>query len=172
MTKVILGREAAKPIHAVSAGGLAASIVPPLFAFGLVLFGVGLVDLGLVWIPFRFGVGEWEFGTASRTFDSLALGTTGFVFLAVAASARGWDVVLRLLAAAAVVIMVALLGAFILYALNAPLALRAIDDSARTLLLRAMFRTTAFAGMYILLFGWLSWFTWRQAGAAMRGATS
>lgn len=167
MTKVLVGREAARSAPVVSAPNLAEAVIPPLTAFGLVLSSVGVVDLGLAWFPLRFGVGEWEFGVASRTFDSLALGTTGFVFLVVAAAARYSAPALRVLGVLSVLMTVALASVITLYALNAPVALQFVDEGTRALLLRAMFRTSAFAGLYITLYGWLSWFTWRRAGAAL-----
>ena len=151
-------------------GGAAEAIVPPFVAFGLVLAAVGIVDIGLAWWPLRFGVGEWEFGTASRTFDSLALGTTGFVLLTVAASIERRVWALRTLAVAATVACVALLGVLMLYGLNAPIALGAITEQARPLLKQAMLRTLCFAGLYITLYGWLGWFTWRRCGAVRKGA--
>jgi hypothetical protein len=141
-------------------------VFPPLVAFGLVLAGVAIVDLGLLWSPLRFGTGEWEFGTASRTFDSLALGTTGFVFLVMAASARGAVLGLRVLAVLALVGFVALIGTLLLYWSNVPLALSAVPEQTRSALERSIARSTSFALLYIVLFGWLSWFTWRRASVA------
>lgn len=149
-----------------SAAGVASAIVPPFTAFGLVLLGVGIVDLGLVWWPLQIGTGEWEFGVASRTFTSLALGTTGFVLLVVAAAAQGWVLGLRVLAVLALVGLLFLLGALLLFGTNVPVALSVVPDQTRPALVRSIGRTVAFAALYIPLFGWMSWFTWRRAGAA------
>lgn len=165
----IIGVAGRRPAVAVSPATALSGFLPPLIAFGLVLCGVGIVDLGLAWWPLRFGTAEWEFGMASRTFDSLALGTTGFALLVAAAAARNRPVELRVLAAVSLLLVVVLLGVAMLYALNAPVALSRIPDEARSALTRAMTRTTLFAGMYLVLYGWFSWFTWRRAGAATKG---
>lgn len=144
----------------------ASALVPPLVAFGLVLVGVGVVDLGFAWWPLRFGVGEWEFGTASRTFNSLALGTTGLVFLVVGASARrsrGW---LRVLTVISVLGFLFVVGTFGLFALNAPVALRAVPAQGHSTLVRSIVRTTAFAVLYMVFFAWLSRYTWRRGSGA------
>jgi hypothetical protein len=174
MNKVIMrgefGESDTKRVTPQAAVNVTPAIVPPFAAFGLVLLAVGVVDLGLAWWPLQLGSGEWEFGTASRTFNSLALGSTGFVFLVVAASAQGWVFGLRVLAGLSVLGVLLLLGALTLFGLNVPVALGAISEQARPTLVRAIGRTTVFAVLYIGLFGWLSWFTWRRAGAAGTGA--
>lgn len=42
-----------------------------LVAIGLALTVVGLVDLVLLWLPFRFENAAWVFGTVTQTFDSV-----------------------------------------------------------------------------------------------------
>jgi hypothetical protein len=145
-----------------------AGLVPPLIAFGLVLLGVGMVDLGFAWLPLRFGVGEWEFGTASRTFDSMALGTTGFAMLVAASAVRNRPAELRVLGVLSLLVVLFLLGAAFLYVRQAPMAMAQVPEQARDALSRAMVRTALFAGLYVVLFSWFSWFTWRRAGAASK----
>lgn len=143
---------------------VAPALAPPMIAFGLVLLGVGIVDLGLAWWPLRFGTPEWEFGTASRTFNSLALGSTGFMFLVMAAVVRDSVMGLRVLAGLALIGCIALAGTLVLYLSHVPVALGAVPADTQSTLVRAIFRSTTFALLYIVLFGWMSWFTWRHAG--------
>jgi hypothetical protein len=147
----------------------ARGVVAPLVAFGLTLVVIGLLDLGFAWIPAQFGNGEWEFGTISRTFDNLALLTVGAGLLLGAALYRGSPTLLRVLGTIFGLLALALLGAAAIYALNLPLAFRAIPDAARETLTRAVWRTGVFATVYVALYGWLSWFTWRRAGAYAGG---
>lgn len=169
MNKVIIGGEAALPdtvrVPKKAVPDVGAALAPPMVAFGLVLLGVGIVDLGLAWWPLRFGTAEWEFGTASRTFNSLALGSTGFVFLVMAAAVRSWVTALRVLAALALIGCIALAGTLVMYLSHVPVALGAVPADTKATLEMAIFRSTSFALMYIVLFGWMSWFTWRRAGA-------
>ncbi len=169
MAKVLVGNGSAAAAGRSGSEPLSV-VLTPLLAFGLVLLAVSSVDLGLLWWPLRFGTGEWEFGTTSRTFDSLALGTTGFVFLVVTASARRSTRALRVLGVAAVVGLAALIGMLILYWLNVPVALRSVPEQTRAAVQTSVVRSTAFALLYIALFFWLSWYTWRRAGAA-KGAS-
>ena len=53
-----------------------------LTATGAAFAIVGLVDLALLWFPLRFGSPAWEFGTLSRTFDSLPMTGLGMAFVA------------------------------------------------------------------------------------------
>lgn len=142
----------------------------PLVALGLVLVGVSAVDLGLAWFPPRFGFGEWEFGTVSRTFDGLALGTIGLVVLTVAAVKGGRRRSLLALAILYSVAVLVLLGMAILYGLNAPVALARVPVEAKRVMAHAVVRTTLFIVLYVALYGWMSRFTWRQYRAEMRGA--
>ena len=174
MTDTILRSDAREPsVRPESGSGatvdVGAAIVPPLTAFGLILVAVGMIDLGLAWWPPMFGRGEWEFGTASRTFNSLALGATGYVFLVMAASLRRWALGLRSLSVVSAIGFLALAGVLLLYWKNVPVALAAVPEQSRPALEQAILRSTSFAVLYILLFGWLSWFTWRRGGAG-RGA--
>lgn len=141
------------------------SVASVFLAFGLVLVGVGIVDLAMAWFPFRLGVDEWEFGTASRTFDSLALGTTGFVFVVVAATLKQWSLAQRILGGVAAVVLVLLLMVYALYGMNIPIALAAVSAETETAMTRAIARTTVFALLYLVLFGWITWFAWRRGGA-------
>jgi hypothetical protein len=169
MSSVILGSEpdrgAQKRVRAAGAEVL----VPVLFAFGLVITFVSVVDLGLAWIPIRIGSGEWEFGTVSTTFNAMPLTAMGLVFLAMGALLAQSTFVLRIMSGVFLLVVLFLLGASVLYVLNVPVALGAVPPEASSLLKRAILRTSAFAGLYTVLFGWLCWFTWRQAGAAMKG---
>ena len=149
----------------------AGSFVRPLAALGLALTSVGLLDLAFAWLPSEFGVGEWEFGTVSRTFDAYALLTVGWGLLLSAALLRSSALALRLLALVFAVTALGLLGALALYALNVPLALRAMPAESKSALVRAIMRTGAFAAIYITLYGWLAWFAWHRAGARSGGRT-
>ena len=149
----------------------AGAFARPLAVLGLALTSVGLLDLAFAWIPFEFGVGEWEFGTVSRTFDAYALLTVGWGLLLSAALLRGSAFPLRVLGLVFALTALGLLGAIALYALNVPLALRAMPAESKSALVRAILRTGAFAGIYITLYGWLAWFAWHRAGARSGGRT-
>ena len=56
---------------------------------GLVFLVIGLLDLGLGWYPPRFGSAEWEFGTITRTLDSLPISVLGLAMV-MALSAVTW----------------------------------------------------------------------------------
>lgn len=146
------------------------TFLAPLVALGLALVAVAAVDLGLAWYPPRFGYQEWEFGTASRTFDGLALGTIGLVLLTVGAVASRGKRRLLALVIVHVLALFVLLAVAGLYALNAPVALARVPLEARQLLTHAVIRTSLFILFYLPLYGWLALFTWRQYRAVHQGA--
>jgi hypothetical protein len=138
-------------------------------ALGLAICAVAAVDFVLAWTPFRFGNGEWEFGTVTRTMDSLALGTTGVVLLVVSAAVQRLRLALALLGVLAVLAVVGLIGCLVLYGLTVPVALKAVPAEASSVLKRAVVRTSSFGLIYLVLYSWLGWFTWRARRAISRG---
>lgn len=133
-----------------------------LLAFGGTLFAIGCIDLGFAWFPLRLGVGEWEFGVVSRTFDGLVLVMLGVLGMVGGAVLRGSRLLLTLALVLAIGGLLFLLGCVVLYGLNAPIALRQIPAEARPSLVRAMSRTSMFMVVYLLFASWLTIFTWRQ----------
>lgn len=144
-------------------------VVPALGALGLAICAVAAIDLALAWWPLRFGNGEWEFAMVTRTMDSLALGTTGAVFLSIWAVVRRSSWALALLGVLFVLAVVALVGCLVVYGLTVPVAFRAVPEQAASALKRGVLRTSSFGLIYVLLYGWLGWFTWRGRRAAARG---
>jgi len=138
-------------------------------ALGLAISVVAGVDLAMAWFPAQFGNAEWEFGIVTRTFDSLALGTTGFGLLVLVALVRRLRLGLAVVGVLAVLGSIALAICLVLYGLNVPVALGAVPEAAGTVLRRAMVRTGTFGVIYLVLYVWLSWYTWRGFRAEARG---
>ena len=138
-------------------------------ALGVAIGAVATIDLAMAWLPFRFGNGEWEFGTVTRTLDSLPLATTGVALLAVAAAVTKSRWALRLLGVVFLLSVVALIICLVLYGLNVPVAIRAVPVEAAPVLKRAIARTLSFGLIYIVFYAWLSYFTWRAYRAESRG---
>jgi hypothetical protein len=172
MSTVILGSEPARGAQKPAKNVGAESLAPMFFAFGLVVTIVSLIDVSLAWFPLRFGSGEWEFGTSSATFNAMPLAATGLLFLSMAAALSRSAVALRVMSIISLLTALFLAGSIVLFGLNVPLALGAVPAEVASLLKRGILRTTAFAGLYIPLFGWLCWFTWRRAGAATKGMST
>ena len=168
MSKVFLGGEVVRTQAPPSVSSFVTALAVPLTALGLVIGGVAIIDLVFAWLPARFGSAEWAFGVASRTFDSFGGVTMGLVFLTLAAGVRGSVWGLRLLSAAFGLFFLVLLVWAALFARNIPVALAAVPDAARQLLHLSIVRTALFAGLQIAVYGWLSWFTWRLAGATQQ----
>ena len=98
-----------------------------LYGVGWLFLILGVLDVGLLWVPFRFGIAEYEFASAGSMLDSLPLPTIGLAFLLAGAGARGKVGVVRLVivfAALAALVVVAAAG---LYALTVPLALKSVS---------------------------------------------
>lgn len=142
---------------------------PVFAALGLAITAVAALDLGLAWVPAQFGNPEWEFGTVTRTFDSLALGTTGLGWLLIWSVVRKVRWALVALGLVFVLLLVGIVGGLVLYWLNVPVALGAVPAEAGTMLKRSVARSSVFGTTYLALYAWLSWFTWRAWRAEARG---
>ncbi len=150
-----------------------AGLAPLLLAAGGVLAAVGLLDLGLLYVPSHFGSAEWEIGTLSQTLDALPLTTVGLALLALGVRARGgsrlWTrAFATLLASVAVLCLVAL----VLLALDIPPALAAVRRAAAhgstaqlalvsSGLKRGIGKAALFAICYALAYGWMAVTMWR-----------
>jgi hypothetical protein len=117
--------------------------------FSLVLALAGIGDWILAWIPLRFGATEWEFGTIVSTFAGLPLVTMGFAGMLASAMARGirWQLV-------ALGVLVLLWGgmivaALLVFMLDVPIALSAVQGPAHLGIVKATAKTT----MLGVLFG-------------------
>lgn len=134
--------------------------------FGWILLGwagwvfllAGLMDIGLAWIPLRLGNPEWEFGTITRSFDSVPVPFLGSALIMASGLARGrvwWGkvgvVVLWLLT-----LWVLVSG--VLYALNVPLALRAVKEPVVAMgLKKAILRTSLQILFYAVATAGMGW---------------
>jgi hypothetical protein len=161
-------REGIAPLPPSDVHGLA----PILILAGLLFALAGSVDVLLFYYPPRFGDAEWEFGIIAQTFDAMPLPTLGLVLLALGIRARGgsvgWS---RSLAVAAAMCALLCLAALVLFALDIPLALRAMARAAAQAnqqsavmasgLKRVMAKVILFAACYGLAFGWLAVTLWR-----------
>ena len=170
MAKVLVRGAAAKTERSQPIRSATDSLSLPVLALGIALSTVALVDLAFVWLPLRLASPEWEFATIARTFDALALGTVGLVLGLIAALRSGSRWGQLLLGGVFVVAFVVQLSAVLVYVLNVPVALNTVPDEARGPLLRAILRTACLMSVYVPLYGWLSWFTWRRFGAKRKEA--
>ena len=130
---------------------------------GVAMTVVGWTDLALLWIPPHFGRAEWEFGTISRHFDGLALGTVGLVFLSIGVVRNGWGLGMRGLALACLTVTLALIAISVIYLLDVPIALQGAAPQVHPILKKAMLKCGVFAMTYIGLYGWMTAYLWRAA---------
>jgi len=132
--------------------------------FSLVLALAGAGDWVLAWIPLRLGNPEWEFGTVVATFSGLPLVTMGFAGLLSSALARGIRWQTRLVAAVILVFALWILAGMIIFALDIPVAVRAVQGVARLGIAKAIVKATmlgvlffvcyAIAGVRALRYSW------------------
>jgi len=121
--------------------------------FSLILALAGLGDWVLTWLPLQFGAMEWEFGTVVSSFSGLPLITMGFAGLLASALARGirWQVLT--LSGVLLLFAVMIVGAFLVFLLDVPLALRAVQGPAHRGILKAVAKTcllgVLFSGAYL-----------------------
>jgi hypothetical protein len=121
---------------------------------GLVFACVGLLDLALAWYPVQFGNPQWEFGTVSRTYDTLpitALGLTLLLGSGVARGARWW---VRIVGTVLLGMGLVVAAGLVLYALNIPLALTSVagDSLASLGIKRAIVKALGQGVLYAVVF--------------------
>jgi hypothetical protein len=118
--------------------------------FGLLFLLAGCGDWVLAWLPLRIGSPEWEFGTVVSSFAGLPLVTLGFAALLGSALARAirWQAIV----AASLMLLFAawMLGALILFLLDVPVAMRAVEGAARLGIMKAIAKTS-FLGVLFLV---------------------
>lgn len=124
---------------------------------------VGLVDLGLLWYPPDFGNAGWEFGTLSRTLDSVPMAGLGFGLLAFAAVRHpgrrgGWVRVVGVLFVLAALVFVAM-GA--MYATVVPEVVSRSPAESALAMNRAVIKNFVEVVVYTLVFGTIGFKLWR-----------
>jgi hypothetical protein len=136
---------------------------------GWVFLLAGLVDIGLAWVPFHLGNPEWEFGTVTQSLQSLPVPFLGAALIIAAGIARGklWWARLGVIVLAVLALWVIVSG--VLYALNVPLALRAVKQPQILFgLKKAIFRTAVQVGLYAVAASGMVWLGVRTLKAAAR----
>lgn len=143
---ILMGKEAKKAVLADPKGGYAVFAIT-----GAALLLVGLVRLGLLWFPLRWGVAAWEFGTVSQStetmpiiFVGLSLLTYGIVHLP--AAPASW---VRGISAAFASLVPLLVLAGVRFLMAMPFVMAEAPDQAVNALRRTIFQTT----MEIVLYG-------------------
>ncbi|HEX6309644.1 MAG TPA: hypothetical protein VFZ69_15825 [Longimicrobiales bacterium] len=116
--------------------------------FGLVLTFVGLVDVILVFYPARMGDPSWEFGVFDAAVSSIPLLVVGVAALLGGALARSRTGQVRAIAALAVVLALGILGGYIVYLTNVPLALRLAPEEVKPGIYKSIVRTTVMSAAF------------------------
>ena len=133
---------------------------------GTALALAGFFDLILAWFPLGIGNPEWEFGTVTGTLNGLPLPTVGLVLVLISARERGRIVLARIIGGLFAIMAVAIILAGILYALDVPLALRAVQNQlARSGLIKAIIKALGLVVVYSVVFSWIAVGTWRRSFA-------
>jgi hypothetical protein len=112
----------------------------------------GLGDWVLAWIPMRFGSPEWEFGTVASTIAGLPLITMGFAGLLASAAARGIRWQLITVALAVLFFAMCVVFAFIIFLLDVPIAVRAVQGIARVGMFKAIAKTSMLALLFSMVY--------------------
>ena len=115
--------------------------------FGLLLALVGLADALVNWYPMAWKSPEWEFSTIATTFGALPLVTMGFAALLGSVLARGSRVGVILMGVVLLIMGLAVLGLFVIFASDVPLALKAAAGSPASWVIKRGIARTAVLGL-------------------------
>ena len=125
---------------------------------GLVFLVIGLLDLGLGWFPLHFGNPEWEFGTVTRTFDSLPITVLGLALTLASAVQRRVAWATRGAAALCWVLALILAVGFVVFLLDVPVALKAVTQPVvRAGLVRAIAKALVQGVLYPTVLAAIGW---------------
>lgn len=134
---------------------------------GLVFLVIGLLDLSLGWYPPRFGDAEWEFGTVTRTLDSLPISVLGLAMAMASSVQRRVTWAMRSAALLCGILAACLVVAFVIFLLDIPVALRTVTDPVlRAGLDRAIVKAIVQGVLYPTVLATVGWRGVRAAGRA------
>ena len=140
--------------------------LPLAWVFVLVVGGglalVGVIDVGLLFTHARWASLDWEFGTVSAMIDGMPLITIGCGAMAAATVARGWHVGRKLLAPVFVLITLGVLASLVVFLLDVPPALKAMDPLMRPLVMKVILKTGTMGATYVVVYSLLAALTWRR----------
>ena len=120
--------------------------------FSLVFVLAGAADWVLAWIPLRLGNTEWEFATIVSTFSGLPLVTLGFAGLLGSAVARGVRWQLIVLGSVVLLWGLMLVGALLVFLLDVPIALRAVQGPAHLGIMKATAKTVTLGVLFSVVY--------------------
>jgi hypothetical protein len=137
---------------------------------GIVAVVVGMTDLLLAWMPLRVGTPEWEFGIATATMENLPLTMVGLTLILAAGLALDSRISVMTVAVVMLFLLVVVIVFTLLFALNVPLALKAVtSEPARTTLQKGMIKTGVQAMAYATFFGIVGVGVFRRGLRGKRG---
>jgi hypothetical protein len=110
--------------------------------FGLVLTVVGLADVILVFYPARMGDPSWEFGAIDAAVSTMPVLVVGVAALLGGALGRRKVGQVRAAAILAVLLSIAILGGYLIYLTNVPMALRLAPPEVKAGIYKSIARTT------------------------------
>jgi len=142
-----------------------------LFALGLTVLVVGALDVGLLFFPPQWASLDWEFGTIAGVMQGLPLATVGLGLMAAGATARAWTRTQWILSVVALLVSVLCVVLVVMFMLDVPLALRAVQPVLKPGVKKTAIKTISMGMTY---FGWyalLGIWTWRRAKATKGAAT-
>lgn len=161
---LVVGQEAG----AVGSGSRGAWAMVQVLGVALAL--VGFADFALLWYPARWASVDWEFGTVSAAFDGLPLLTIGLGLATAGAVSRGRRGAMAGLAAVLLVMSLLLIAMLLIFVLDVPVVLRAVDPQLRESLVKSLVKTSSMAIVYVVLYLTLGIWAVRRMRASTKGA--
>lgn len=132
-----------------------------ILATGLLFTVFGLTETLFIWLPFRLGVAEWEFGTVSAFFDHFPSLGLGLTLIAGAGVALGWRWTVRGVAVLCVATAVFMWAAAVLYLTVLPITLQALRNPVMlTAVKKGIVKTAVQATIYPFGLLWLAGAGW------------
>ena len=115
--------------------------------FGLLLALVGFLDVALQWYPTSFKSPEWEFGTITNSFSTLPLLSIGLMLMLASYLTRAERAGVVAMAIVLSLLLVLIVGAFLLFLSDVPLALNASNQAVVVLTMKKSIVRTSVMGL-------------------------
>jgi hypothetical protein len=133
-----------------------------LFATGLALVAVDVVDLGLMFSNAQWSSLDWEFGTLGGLVQAMPLLTAGLGMMCAATVASGWVRARRVMSIVMLIMTLLVLVLTAMFVLDTFSVLKVIQPALKTAARQLAVKTCLSLFVYFVLYLALGVWTWRR----------
>jgi hypothetical protein len=133
-----------------------------LFATGLAVVAVDVVDLGMMFRHAQWSSLDWEFGTLGALVQGMPLITLGFGLMCAASVANGWVLARRMMSIVMLLMTLIVLIVTAMFVLDTFSVLKVIQAALKPAAVDLAIKTCLSSFVYFVLYLALGVWTWRR----------